>query len=104
MTTPTQSELTTLGILKLRGMLSDGIIALPDCAAITALCDYAQSQIEARKLGGKAKSSAKTEANRRNASKSRRRKPRCLCGKMTADAARKSSHVCPLEAFADSLQ
>ena len=91
----TQSELTTLGILKLRGMLSDGIIALPDRAAITALCDYAQTQIEARLRGGKATSHAKTEANRRNASKSRTKKPRCLCGKMTTDAARKNSHVCP---------
>lgn len=98
----TQSELATLGILKLRGMLSDGIIALPDRAAITALCDYAKAQIKARSRGGKAKSPAKTEANRSNAR--RPRKPRCLCGKMTMDAARRSGHVCPLEAFTDSLQ
>lgn len=99
----TQSELAARGVVIQRKKIAAGDYDADDAEALRALCDYAESQIVARKLGGKAKSPAKTEANRRNASKSRRRKPRCLCGRMTADAARKSSHVCPLEAFTDSL-
>ncbi len=91
----TQTELATQGILKIRWMLNDGAIALLDRAAIEATCNLLESFIEARQRGGKATSHAKTKANRRNASKPRKRKPRCLCKKMTADMARKHGHICP---------
>lgn len=103
MTNLTQSKLAAQGVVIQRKKIATGDYDADETEVLRAMCDYTQAQIESRKLGGKAKSPAKTEANRRNASRPRRRKPRCLCGRMTADAARKSSHVCPLEAFTDSL-
>lgn len=88
----TQSQLATLGILKLRGMLGDGVFAANDAEAITALCDYSQAQIEARARGGRTITNARREANRRNASGSR--KPKCACGAMTAERAVKRNHKC----------
>lgn len=88
----TQSQMATLGILKLRGMLSDGVFAATDAEAITALCDYAQAQIEARRRGGRTITDARREANRRNASGAR--KPKCACGAMTTERATKRNHKC----------
>lgn len=99
----TQSELAARGVVIQRKKIAAGDYDADDAEALRALCDYTEAQIKARSRGGNATSPAKTEANRRNASRPRKKKPRCLCDKMTADAARKSSHVCPLEAFTDSL-
>lgn len=87
-----QSQLATLGILKLRGMLGDGVFAATDAEALNALCDYAQAQIEARAKGGRTITDARREANQRNASKAR--KPQCACGKMTQERAAKRNHKC----------
>lgn len=88
-----QTTLATAGILHLRGILASAIY-LPNHQreALNALCDYAQAQIEARARGGHTVTDARRAANQRNASKAR--KPKCSCGKMTADRAAKRNHKC----------
>lgn len=93
MTRPTQTTLAAAGILHLRRILG-GEPNMPSLIreSLTALCDYAQAQIEARAKGGRTITDARREANRRNASKAR--KPQCPCGKMTAERAAKRNHRC----------
>lgn len=88
----TQSQLAAAGILHLRGILATNALPGDQREALTALCDYAQAQIEARARGGRTITDARREANQRNAS--RTRKPQCACGKMTADRATKRNHKC----------
>lgn len=95
MTKPTQTTLATAGILHLRGILAVNVFPDNQREALTALCDYAQAQIEARARGGKTVTDARIAANKRNAQKSRKaRKPKCNCGAMTAERAAKRNHIC----------
>lgn len=93
MTNLTQTTLAVAGILHLRRIL-DGEPNMPPTirGSLTALCDYAQAQIEARARGGRTVTDARRAANQRNASSAR--KPKCLCGAMTAERAAKRNHVC----------
>ena len=93
MTKPTQTTLAAAGILHLRGILAR-VLYMPahEYEALTALCDYAQAQIEARAKGGRTITDKRRAANRRNASKAR--KPQCACGKMTQERAAKRNHKC----------
>lgn len=77
-----QQSLTTqatAGILHLRRIL-DGNPTLPSDQreSLTALCDYAQAQIEARSKGGRTMTDARRAANRLNASKPRKRKQKII--------------------------
>lgn len=87
-----QTTLATAGILHLRGILAANAFPGDQREALNALCDYAQAQIEARAKGGRTITDARRIANQRNASKAR--KPKCSCGKMTADRAAKRNHKC----------
>jgi len=73
MTHPTQTTLAAAGILHLRGILAR-VLYMPahEYEALTALCDYAQAQIEARARGGRTITDKRRAANQRNASKARK--------------------------------